>query len=82
MLMSVSGHAPSVGEKGPSERLPAARARRRLGWLAERRQRRQRPAHPSVSPVVVEEEAASLLYGERTGTVHASPAAAPVGEDG
>ena len=51
--------------------------RRRLAWLA---QRRQRPPRPSVSPAVVEEEAANLLYGERTGTVNASPAVPPVSD--
>jgi hypothetical protein len=52
---------------------------RRRSWFA---QRRQRPARPTVSPAVVEEEAASLLYGERTGTVNASPAVPPVAERG
>ena len=80
MPMSASGHVPGAGEA--AERLADAHTRRRLGWLAERRQRRRRPARPSVSPAVVEEEAATLLYGERTGTVHASPAVPPVGEDG
>jgi hypothetical protein len=32
----------------------------------------------SPSPAAVEEEAASRLYGERTGTVNASPASCPV----
>jgi hypothetical protein len=40
--------------------------------------RRHQPPRPSVSPAVVEEEAASLLYGERTGTVNASPVVPPV----
>jgi hypothetical protein len=30
------------------------------------------------SPAAIEEEAANRLYGERTGTVHASPASPPV----
>ena len=55
----------------------AARLRRRLAWLP---QPRARPARPSVSPAVVEEEAANLLYGERTGMVNASPSVPPLGE--
>jgi hypothetical protein len=51
--------------------------RRRLSWLP---QRRHRPPRPSVSPAVVEEEAANRLYGERTGTVHASPTVPPLGD--
>ncbi len=31
------------------------------------------------SPAAVEEEAASRLYGEKTGTVNASPASPPLG---
>jgi hypothetical protein len=50
---------------------------RRLSWLP---QRRPRPPRPSVSPAVVEEEAANLLYGERTGTVNPSPTVPPVGD--
>lgn len=34
---------------------------------------------PEPSPAVTEEEAASRLYGERTGTVNASPTSPPVG---
>ena len=30
------------------------------------------------SPAAIEEEAANRLYGERTGTVHASPTSPPV----
>ena len=33
------------------------------------------------SPAAIEEEAANRLYGERTGTVHASPASPPVTAD-
>jgi hypothetical protein len=51
---------------------------RRLGWPSQRRGPSPRP---NVNPVVVEEEAASLLYGERTGTVHASPVVPPLGEE-
>ena len=51
--------------------------RRRLSWLP---QRRARAIRPSVSPAVVEEEAANLLYGERTGTVNPSPLVPPLGD--
>ncbi len=74
--MLTSGHVRSLPERGGARHSSEAPAGR-LGWLA---QRRQRPPRPSVSPAVVEEEAATLLYGERTGTVHASPAVPPVGE--
>ena len=33
---------------------------------------------PEPSPAVIEEQAANRLYGERTGTVNASPASPPV----
>ncbi len=46
--------------------------------LAKRAQRHPHGERPRVSPVVIEEEAASLLYGERSGTVNASPVGAPV----
>jgi hypothetical protein len=49
--------------------------RRRAGWLSRRRAAAPRP---SVSPAVVEEEAATLLYGRRTGTVNASPVVPPL----
>jgi hypothetical protein len=67
----VTGVTPSLHELPPAEKL-----RRRLAWLP---QRRAQPQRPSVSPVVVEEEAANLLYGDRTGTVNASPLVPPLG---
>jgi len=46
------------------------------GWLAPR----QGPApRPRVSPAAIEEEAADLLYGERSGMVNASPVVPPLG---
>ena len=33
------------------------------------------------SPAAIEEEAASRLYGEKTGTVNASPASPPLGRE-
>jgi hypothetical protein len=64
---------------GASDTLAAAEGsvrRRCLAWLP---QRRPRPPRPGVSPAVVEEEAANLLYGERTGTVNPSPTVPPLG---
>ena len=40
--------------------------------------REPEPSGPAQSPAAIEEEAATRLYGERTGTVNASPAAPPV----
>ena len=68
--------APSLHELLPTD-AATQKLRRRLAWLPQRRVHAPRP---SVSPVVVEEEAASLLYGERTGTVNASPVVPPLGE--
>jgi hypothetical protein len=53
---------------------------RALRRLASRTQRRPRPDRPRVSPAVIEEEAASLLYGERSGMVNASPVGPPLEE--
>jgi hypothetical protein len=53
-------------------------AREALQRLTRRTRRQSRPDRPRVSPLVVEEEAASLLYGERTGTVNASPVGPPL----
>lgn len=67
--------APSLHQLLPDEHPALHKPRRRLSWLPQRRAPAPRP---SVNPVVVEEEAANLLYGERTGTVNASPVVAPV----
>ena len=40
--------------------------------------REPEPSGPAQSPAAIEEEAATRLYGERTGTVNASPASPPV----
>lgn len=40
--------------------------------------REHQPPRFQPSPAAVEEEAASRLYGERTGTVNASPASPPL----
>lgn len=61
-----------------TEEAGRGRARRRPAWL---RHRRAPAPHPSVSPAVVEEEAANLLYGERSGMVNASPVVPPLGEE-
>jgi len=53
-------------------------ARRALRRLAGRAQRPPRPERPRVSPVVIEEEAANLLYGQRSGMVNASPVGPPL----
>jgi hypothetical protein len=53
---------------------PARKALRRLSLRAPRADR------PRVSAVVIEEEAASLLYGERSGMVNASPVVPPLEE--
>jgi hypothetical protein len=71
--------APSLHELVPSDHPALHKPRRRLSWLPQRRP--PTAPRPSVSPAVVEEEAATLLYGERTGTVHASPVVPPVGEE-
>lgn len=68
--------SPSLHELLPPDADALHRPRRRLSWLS---QRRAPATRPSVSPAVVEEEAANLLYGERTGTVNASPVVPPVG---
>ncbi len=52
-------------------------ARGALRRLARRAQRHHRADRPRVSPVVIEEEAASLLYGQRSGMVNASPVEPP-----
>jgi hypothetical protein len=46
--------------------------------------REHAPVRVQLSPAAIEEEAATRLYGERTGTVHASPASPPLvgGDDG
>jgi hypothetical protein len=49
-----------------------------LRSLARRAPRHPRHERPRVSPAVVEEEAASLLYGERSGMVNASPVGPPL----
>lgn len=61
-------------------RVRGAPARRAWRRLASRAQRRSRPERPRVSPAVIEEEAASLLYGARSGTVNASPVGPPLEE--
>jgi hypothetical protein len=53
-------------------------AREVLRRLTRRTRRQSRPDRPRVSPLVIEEEAASLLYGERSGMVDASPVGPPL----
>jgi hypothetical protein len=76
LIETLRGNAPRVG--GPLVRRPATETPAAAIVRLARGGRRRTPRETVVVPVLGEEEAATLLYGERSGTVVASPSRPPV----
>lgn len=74
------GNLPDVLTTMPNfpRRVHGTPARSALRRLTQRSRRHPLAERPRVSPAVIEEEAASLLYGARSGMVNASPVGPPL----